>query len=69
MMVADPSYLALREQGYAFQSAGAMLGDRRRDPSVTWYNVTAPGGAPIGTCRGISAALQIARKHCEQRAP
>lgn len=68
-MESDPSYLDLREQGYAFQSAGAMLGDRRRDPSVTWYNVTAPGGAQIGTCKGISAAIQIARRDLKQRAP
>jgi len=68
-MESDPSYLDLREQGYAFQSNGAMLGDRRRDPSVTWYSVTAPGGAQIGTCKGISAALQIARRHCKQPAP
>jgi len=66
-MESDPSYLGLREQGYGFQSAGAMLGDRLRDAALIWYNVTAPDGAQIGTCKGISAAVKIARRHWRQQ--
>ena len=68
-METDPSYLDLREEGYHFISNGVMLGDNPRDPSVTWYSVTAPGGSQIGSCKGISAALQIARRHWQQQAP
>ena len=57
------TYLDLRMVGYEFVNHGALLGDPPRQPAFCWYGIRAPDGTQIGSAKGISAALDVARKH------
>lgn len=68
MTAPPPSYLELRQAGYQFTNHGVLLGDRPRQAALCWYGILAPDGEQIGSAKGITAALEVARTHYDASA-